>query len=133
MQTRSQSLTSFQYDQTSSFGIFPHLHTKGLVCLGLEPVLGYTRGAKTCQQSRSSLKIPGIRSKFHTEDPQVYDTTLQNLVTWTAWRDICGPLGYLLTYLLTYLLIYLLIYLLTYLLTYLLIYLLTYSMEQSPS
>ena len=124
-------------------GIFPYLHAKGMVCLGLEPVLGYTRGAKTSHKSRSSLKIVGARSKFHTEDPQILGTTVQNLVTRTAWhaRFVHSWATYLLTYLLTHSLTHShthsLIYSLTHSFTHSLIYslthLLTHSMEQSPS
>jgi len=41
------------------------------------------RGPKTSQKSKSNLKIPGARSvtwsKFHTEQPQILGTTLQQL------------------------------------------------------
>lgn len=47
------------------------------------------RSAPVFQKSRSHPKIPGTRrttwSKFHTEDPQILSTTVQNLVTTVSW------------------------------------------------
>ena len=47
------------------------------------------RSAPVFQKCRSHPKIPGTRrttwSKFHTEDPQILGTTVQNLVTTVSW------------------------------------------------
>ena len=48
------------------------------------------RSAKIFQKSRNRLKIPGARrmtkSKFHSEEPQILGTTMQNLVTTVTWH-----------------------------------------------
>jgi len=50
------------------------------------------RGRQSLQKSRRSLKILGTRSviwsNFHTKDPQILDSVIQNLVctvTWHPW------------------------------------------------
>ena len=46
---------------------------------------GYIRSVQICQKSRRHFKIPGTRcinmKVFYTEDPQMFDTNIKNLVS----------------------------------------------------
>jgi hypothetical protein len=58
----------------------------------MQNLISSIRGAQVFQKSRSYFKIMGtIRvtfCKFHTEDPQVLGTTIQNLVTRMTWHSV---------------------------------------------
>jgi hypothetical protein len=63
-----------------------------MVCLGLEPVIGYIRGAKISHKSRTSVKTLGAVSKFHTADLQILGASVQNY--WPGLpgaQDLCTP------------------------------------------